>query len=433
MSMKFAVRLSLFAASFITAFAQQPAHPRMVVVISLDGLPANALEDPRLPIPTLRRLTHDGVSARMTPINPAVTWPNHTAMVTGVRASEHGVLANGTIVQTGAWPPVRLDNMVDKEQMVHVPTVYDAAHQAGLTTAQIDWVAINRAPGITWPVSEWPLETGPVEQEMIRKGIIAATDLKDFAKANILFRDQFYATAAEYLIREHKPNLVLAHFVALDSVQHQYGPGNLAATSAVAFVDSCVARMLDAIQASGLQNRTTVIVLSDHGFKKYTKEIHPAIALAAAGLGNKAYVLPVGGSGYVYFDSPQAAEVAPQVKHALEGVEGIERITGPDGLPALGFPEQGRDPQMFRMLLTAKAGYVFTAATSGPVTTEAQGGNHGYPVSDPEMESIFIASGYGVRAGAQLEKFPNIDVASTIADLLGVRLPTAKGKVIPIH
>ena len=72
-----------------------------------------------------------------------------------MRADEHGLLVNGTIVPTGAWPPVKVDPTVDKVKMVHVPTVYDAAHQAGLTTAQIDWVAINNAPTITWAFTEW--------------------------------------------------------------------------------------------------------------------------------------------------------------------------------------------------------------------------------------------------------------------------------------
>src|SRR2546425_4610010 len=121
------------------AFAQ-PAKDRMVVVISLDGFPAYALDDPKLPIPTLRRLIQNGAAARMTTINPTVTWPNHTTMVTGVRADEHGLLVNGTIVPTGEWPPVKVEPMIDKERMVHVPTVYDAAHKAGLTTAQVDWV-----------------------------------------------------------------------------------------------------------------------------------------------------------------------------------------------------------------------------------------------------------------------------------------------------
>ena len=44
------------------------------------------LQDPKLPVPTLRRLAETGCTAkRMIPINPTVTWPNHTAMVTGVQ------------------------------------------------------------------------------------------------------------------------------------------------------------------------------------------------------------------------------------------------------------------------------------------------------------------------------------------------------------
>src|SRR5205085_9591093 len=187
------------------AFAQVPAQQRMVVVISLDGFPAFALDDPKLPVPTLRRLIADGVTARMNIVNPTVTWPNHTTLVTGVRADEHGLLVNGTLVATGAWPPVKVDPMIDKEKMVHVPTVYDAAHQAGLTTAQVDWVAINNTPSITWAFNEWATPEGPVEREMIDRGVLTTNDVQDFTKFNIIWRDQVWTKAAAYLIREHKP------------------------------------------------------------------------------------------------------------------------------------------------------------------------------------------------------------------------------------
>ena len=432
--MKFTAALAALLFS-TTALAQTPASQRMVVVISLDGFPAFALDDPKLPIPALRQLMHSGVSARMTGVNPTVTWPNHTSMVTGVRSDQHGLLANGTIVQTGGWPPVKVDPMIDKEQMVHVPTVYDAVSKAGLTTAQVDWVAINRAPTITWAFNEWATASGPLEQEMIRKGVISASDLENFTKSNILFRDQIWTTAAAYLIREHKPNLLLVHFLSLDTVHHQYGPGSLAATSAIAFLDGCVGQLVETVRAAGMAERTTFIVVSDHGFKKYTKEIHPAVALAAAGLERKVYILAEGGSAYVYFNSSQASELASQVSGALKGVEGIDKIIGPDGFAALGLPQPARDPQMYQLLLTAKDGYSFTGATGGPVTAAVpqQAGSHGYLASDPDMDPVFIASGYGVRAAGSLERIANIDVAPTIADLLGVRLPTATGKLIPLR
>jgi predicted AlkP superfamily pyrophosphatase or phosphodiesterase len=441
--MKFTLTLAALAALVIPAFAQAPAQTaaqtaareRMVIVISLDGFPAFALEDPKAPIPTLRRLMRNGVSTRMTAVNPTVTWPNHTAMVTGVRADRHGLLANGTIVRTGGWPPIKVEPMIDKEKMVHSPTVYDAAFKAGLTTAQIDWVAINKAPTITWAFNEWATPDGALEQEMIRKGAISASDVTNFTKSNILFRDQIWTTAGAYLVKEHKPNLLLFHLLSLDSVHHQFGPGSLAATAAIAFLDSCVSRLVDAVHDAGMNDRTTFIVVSDHGFKKYTRQVRPAVALASAGLGSKVYVLPEGGSAYVYFDPSQAKELGPKVTEALKGIEGIDRIIGPEGFASLGLPQPAQDPQMYQMLITAKDGYSFTGATGGPVTAEVaqQAGSHGYLASDPDMDPIFIASGYGVRAGAKLERIANIDVASTIAELLGVSLPTAKGKPIPLQ
>jgi len=433
--MKLAVRLAFLVAFLSPVWAQPAARQRMVVVISLDGFPAYALDDPKLPIPTLRVLMKNGVSARMNTVNPTVTWPNHTAMLTGARSDQNGVFANGTIVRTGGWPPVKVDPMIDQEKMVHAPTVYDAAHKAGLTTAQVDWVAINRTPSITWNFNEWASAEGPLEQEMIRKGVITVADVTDFTKSNILFRDQTWTTAGVHLIREHKPNLLMLHLLALDSVHHQFGPNTLAGSTAMAFLDGCVARLVEAVRAAGMAERTTFLIVSDHGFKKYTKQIRPAVAFAAADLTGKAYAMPEGGAAYVYFDSTQPLEIVPRVKRALEGVEGIDKVIGPEGFAALGLPQPDEDPQMYQLLLTAKDGYSFSGATGGPVTAAVpqQAGSHGYLASDPEMDAIFIASGYGVRAGARLEKIQTIDVAPTIAALLGVALPTAKGKSIPLR
>jgi predicted AlkP superfamily pyrophosphatase or phosphodiesterase len=90
---------------------------------------------------------------------------------------------------------------------------------------------------------------------------------------------------------------------------------------------------------------------------------------------------------------------------------------------------------MSPLLLTAKDGYSFSGATGGPVTAAVPQlrGSHGYLASDPEMDALFIASGYGVRAGALAGRISNVDVAPTIAKLLGVALPSAKGKPLPLQ
>src|ERR1051325_5272372 len=355
----------------ITAFAAEPPSPakdRMVVLISLDGFPGFALEDTTLPVPTLRRLIRDGTWARMHTINPTITWPNHTTMVTGVHANEHGLLLNGTILRTNGWPPVRVDPKIDKEKMVHAPTVYDAAHNAGLTTAQVDWVAINNAPPITWAFSEWGAPDDPVAREMIERGVLTTNEVQDFTKFNIVWRDQVWTKAAAYLIRQHKPNLMLFHLLTLDAMHHRYGPKTLAGNTAMAFLDGCVAQVVEAVHQAGMADRTAFIVVSDHGFKGYTNEIRAAVALEAAGLAKSAYVLPEGGSGFLYLNTNNSRAVSAKVIELMRSVEGIEEVIAPDRFSALGLPLPQKDPQMFDLLLTAKPGYSFSGATGGAVT-----------------------------------------------------------------
>ena len=108
----------------------------------------------------------------MVPINPTVTWPNHTAMMTGVNSAKHSVLYNGLAVRSEGVP-VRVEPWVDRAELVRVPTVYDLAHKAGLTTAEVDWVAIQNAQTITWSFAERPKPDGSVERQMVSEGLIA--------------------------------------------------------------------------------------------------------------------------------------------------------------------------------------------------------------------------------------------------------------------
>src|SRR5688500_12944548 len=107
--------LVVLPAALLVAQPRQPAgSARHVVIISIDGFPGWALDDPRLPVPTLRRLAAQGAVAKgMRPVNPSVTWPNHTSMVTGVTPSKHGVLFNGMLIREPGIPP-RIEPWRDK-------------------------------------------------------------------------------------------------------------------------------------------------------------------------------------------------------------------------------------------------------------------------------------------------------------------------------
>ncbi len=110
--------------------AQRPrgsAAANHVVIITLDGFGGWALDDPHLAVPALRHLAARGAVAKgMRPVNPSVTWPNHTTLVTGVTPAKHGVLFNGVLIRKPGVPPV-VEPWRDKSEMVRVKTLYDLA------------------------------------------------------------------------------------------------------------------------------------------------------------------------------------------------------------------------------------------------------------------------------------------------------------------
>src|SRR5215475_5308094 len=85
----------LFNGSGLHAADSPSNSDRIVVMISVDGLSAYYLDDPKAEMPTIKRLASKGARASMMKAStPTVTWPNHTTLVTGVTPARHGVLGN---------------------------------------------------------------------------------------------------------------------------------------------------------------------------------------------------------------------------------------------------------------------------------------------------------------------------------------------------
>jgi predicted AlkP superfamily pyrophosphatase or phosphodiesterase len=421
----------------------QTAGGDHVVIISLDGFPGWALDDPHLPVPTLRRLAAAGAVAKgMRPVNPTVTWANHTSMVTGVHPSRHGVLFNGLLIREPGVPP-RIEPWRDKKDMVKVTTLYDLAHERGLTTAQVDWVAIFNAPTVTWEFRERPDANAPVSRELVNTGVISRQDLETFGSRHILFRDHIWTRAAAHIVRQHRPNFLMFHLLNLDSTHHRYGPRTPAGMTAMALLDAQVAEILEAIEDAQLTSRTTVFVVSDHGFKLVKRQIRPNAAFLKAALlsaeQNKVakadvYSVPEGGTAIVFVTVPDpSGALLRRAKEALAGLEGIDAIVEPPDFGRYGLPQPSASDQMGSLFLIAKDGYSFTADHNEPAVVDAPPGSlgsHGYVATDPDLRALFIASGRGITRGVTLDSVDAIDLAPTMARLLGIEMKEVEGRVL---
>jgi predicted AlkP superfamily pyrophosphatase or phosphodiesterase len=282
------VRAFIFLTLSFCALATAADANRHVVLISLDGFPAWMWRDPTLPVPNLRKLAAEGASTQaMTVSNPSITWINHTTLVTGVNPRKHGVLFNGLLVRQGEDKPPKIEPWVHKNKLVHVPTLYDLAHQAGMTTAEVDWVAIKDAETIDWSFAELPKAEGKVEKEMIAAGLLTAEQCEWMnpgpQRKNIAWHDSTWTAAASFIMRQHKPNLLLYHLLNTDAVHHKYGPGSMASFTALSYADRLVGDLVKAVEDTGVKENTTFVISTDHGFKKVTKYVYPNVALKKAG------------------------------------------------------------------------------------------------------------------------------------------------------
>ncbi len=427
-------------------YAGDPGKDRHVILISIDGFPAYLWHDPALPLPNLRALAAGGAEARaLTVTNPTVTWPNHTTLVTGVMPRRHGVLYNGYVTRQGAGRTTHNAPWTDKSIMVRVPTVYDAAFAAGLTTAECDWVAISGAKTIHWSFAELPKPDSLVAAEMVAAGRATREEIEAASggreRRNIVSRDELWLRAAQFIFERHRPNLLMLHLLNSDSSHHRYGPGSLAGISALALADRLVGEMVRTVDASGVRDRTTFIITTDHGFKKVMTHVYPNVMLKRAGLLQSAgprvarcdaYVGAQGGIAFVYVTDPERRqEMLPRLRILFSKAEGIaEVLDGSEG-PRMGMPTPEENEAMGDLILFAKAGYSFSGSAAGDLVAAPAvdyGGSHGYPAADAELDGIFIAEGFGIRAGTIVERVSNLDVAPTIARLLGIPLPGVDGQ-----
>jgi arylsulfatase A-like enzyme len=455
MSIPHLFRVFTFAAALLSACSALGSTNHHVLLITIDGLAAFYMDNPAAPLPTLRKLAREGATARgMKVSNPSITWPNHTTLVTGVHPEKHSVLFNGLLIRPGPGLGVRVDPRREKVELVSGPTLYDLLYRNGYRTAGINWPCTRNSRTLHDDFPDVPdsiTHTTPkLRDELIELGLLSDSNNTNFTAQSAASRDQIWTAAATHVIRTRKPNFMLFHMLITDGIQHRYGPRTPAAYTALAQADAQLRDVLAALEAAGIRERTTLFIVSDHGFESVTNIIHPNVLLRKHGYLDtnlvtvtppvfkaKAQIVSEGGTALVYLTDPVTRkEDFPRVLELLRDMEGVAQVIQPNGFAALGYPAPDKNPQMADFVLVPRPGHGFDNLAAGddhvtPVTmTFGSPGGHGYLSSNPNMNAAFVVAGRGIKRGAKLELVDNRDVAPTIAHLLGQKLPRTDGKVL---
>ena len=356
------------------------------------------------PLPAFQRIARTGVRAgRLVPVFPSNTFPGHVSLATGTYPDVHGIVDNHFIDRERGTYRYSAD-----ADWIQAEPLWIAAERQGVPAATYFWVGSEsdwRGQGTRY--REAPFDSDRPEADKV---------------ARIL---QWLA-----LPEGERPRLIMSYWRGADAAGHDHGPESRAVRQQLVAQDAELGRLLAGMDELGLWPRTTLVVVSDHGMAPIGVYVDLAGALADAGIGARVLGTAV---AQVHMDDPARSGEALAV---IRGLAPVRAYPG-TSLPAewrLAHPTRTGD-----VVAVTEPPYVFSRppGIAGTLrdwlyTLGMSFGGHGYQPTHPDMGGIFLATGRGVPDDLVLPEVHQIDVAATVARLLGIDPPRhSEGRAVP--
>jgi predicted AlkP superfamily pyrophosphatase or phosphodiesterase len=404
-----------------------------VIVISIDGFAAFYWGDMQARLPHLRTLAARGAhAAGVETVFPSTTWPTHVSLMTGVSPSAHGVVANHILNRTTrGTEDLTGDPLYDAPDLLRAPTVYDRAHAVGLKTAAIDWPATRNARTLHFNLPFFKDQrifesqtSRAVWEELTALGYPMDKQGEWAQLPKRFMKDAMVASVAADVVRRHAPDLLLMHFLCVDSLQHLYGPRSPEAYWALEYVDGLIGRFL-----GGLSGDTTVFVVSDHGFLPSAREIRPNVRLRKLGAAREARFVMNHGAGALYGLGATGAAIA-QLTAEIAKMDGVSAAWTAHEYATLGLPQPSENALVADAMFEATPGFSFGDMAEGDDEYGAPKylGTHGQRGNVyADNHALFVAAGPAIRKGVELPGIRSRDVAPTVAAAVGVPMPDIEG------
>jgi len=389
-------------------------------------------------------------------VYPASTYPAHTTLMTGCYPGKHGIFANFQLKTFNDG----ISHWATNSSWVYAEDIFAAAKRAGCTTASVYWPITANNPNVDYIINEYFFyyldESNRVEEVFAQQGANEAT-LKAVRENMHLFPiaedgnnpsaegfDVFLMGCTCSLIRNEQPDVMLVHNCILDTFRHNSGVFGDKLTEGLDRTDEWLGDVIAAMEDAGVYEDTNFIILSDHGQMDVHNYVHLNVLFREAGLLEvapdggvynwKAYSQSNGFSTTVHLVDNTNKKLYNEVYAYLlqlqeSGMYGIRKIYTKDELL-----EQYGQCGPYSFMVEAEDGCSFANSWTAehPIVPIANGkvhGNHGHtPERGPQP--VFMAHGPDFKEGAKIDRAKLVDVAPTLAAVLGQTLADADGRVM---
>jgi predicted AlkP superfamily pyrophosphatase or phosphodiesterase len=374
--------------------APSAANP-VVVLISIDGWRWDYTD--RAPARTLRALAARGIRVReLIPSFPVLTFPNHYTIVTGLYPEHHGIVGNAILdPRSGERFSMTTPQKTNPMWWGGEPLWATAARQGRLTAA------------LFWPGSEGEIHG------------VRPTYWKPYDTT--LSADARIRQAIEWLRLpdDRRPAFMSLYLEDVDHAGHDFGPDSPELTRAAEVVDRSLRALVDGIAAAHLDDRVTVVVVSDHGMTALSDarviELDRYVDVETVDVTEWEGVL-------LLAPKPDTAEHVADVYRRLRNADPHLHVFTRDTMPArlhytsheriapiVGIPDDGWS-------VTTRARRERRKAAGRPPLR----GTHGYDPSDRSMHALFVAAGPTLKRGLVVPTLANVDVYEFLCRVLGL-------------
>ncbi|KAI1794902.1 Phosphodiest-domain-containing protein [Ganoderma leucocontextum] len=340
---------------------------KTAIIVSIDGLRADYLD--RGLTPHLLAISKDGLRAKsMQPVFPTLTFPNHWALMTGLYAESHGIVANNF------WDPAthrefhynRIESAWVSEWWYGEP-MWETAEKAGVRTANLMWPGPPKTTSGASSTYFVPWKDHVPLKEKLDQ-ILSWIDMPI----------------------ETRPQFIMAYEPSLDQAGHLAGPTSKLVNKVLKQVDVFARDLHDEIEARNLTDIVDIVFVSDHGM---TDTSHPELVfiddILGDGYGHIAHEDGWPAMG-LRFDTPENADKYLRVLRNASHLSGGKfDVYTHDTMPARWhFTENQRIAPVY---VVPRIEYALTDRVENG--SGMNKGSHGYDNKYKEMHAMFVAHG----------------------------------------
>ena len=303
--------------------------------------------------PRLQQAAQAGGMIRVKPVLPAVTCTAQSTYLTGLAPSAHGAVANGwydrELAEHHFWK--------QSNHIVHGEKLWEKLRAArpGFTCAKLFWW-YNMYSTADWSITPRPMY--PADGRKFFDVYSHPLSIRDGIKRDLgpfpfpafwgpmagIASSEWIAKSAEWIEERHRPDLSLVYLPHLDYNLQRLGPDDPKLADDLRAIDRVAGGLIDFYAKRNVR----AIVLSEYGITAVRRSIALNRIFRAKGwltikdeLGlelldcgaSKAFAIADHQVAHIYVNDPALLGV---VRAAVEVVDGVARVLGPDEKRAAG-------------------------------------------------------------------------------------------------